>query len=60
MIGKCTICGRNAEYFTDAYDPENNEKHVFPLCKRHQTIVFMQIRSVCYRLAYSNDEEDAA
>lgn len=39
MIGKCEICGRKTEYFTDTYSPKTEEKFVIPLCKKHQQLI---------------------
>ena len=39
----CVVCGDDAPFFTETYDPENEKSHTIYLCKRHQTEIFRAI-----------------
>ena len=39
MKFKCVVCGADAEYFTDTYDPRYGKKHMICLCRVHQESV---------------------
>ncbi len=43
MMGQCEICGRDAEYFTETYDPKRKKNYTIPLCEKHQQLVCILI-----------------
>lgn len=43
MMEKCAICGKDADYFTDTYDPLFEVRHYYLLCSIHQESVCRSI-----------------
>ena len=43
---KCEVCGEDAPFFTETYDPRMHKSRIIYLCERHQCVLFDKINDV--------------
>lgn len=52
MMEKCEICGADAGYFTDTFDPTDEKRYTLTLCEMHQMIVCQTVLSKVREMQY--------